>query len=430
MKRRKILILMVFIITIFSVFLIANSVYKREIGYINERYSDNIKISSNSWDAEITRDVGKNPYSVSVGDINNDGYNDIVVSNCGDNNVSIFIWNSSLNTWNTELKMNVGLAPWRLHLGDANNDGYNDIATANSDSDDVSIILWNYSINDWEKEQRITVGKGPEDVFLGDVDNDGDNDIVTADVSDDNISIVLWNETYETWDPYFQLNVNDDPNSIYVGDVNADGDNDIVVSNPQSDDISIIIWNDSEETWNSERNINVGNGPNSVFIGDANNDGKNDIVATNMIRRNEIAILIWNNSKTDWNSVIKRKVGDWPYSIFIEDVNNDGYNDIATANYGLDNNSVSLLYWNNETKDWNDQIRIPVGDDPTCVFIADANNDGYNDIITANSGDYAISILLWNSDDTTTQVPGFEILITLISIIALLTLQKRKILNK
>jgi len=49
------------------------------------------------WETPLSKNVGEEPNCVVVGDVNNDGLNDIVVSNKRDDNISIFIWNSSLS---------------------------------------------------------------------------------------------------------------------------------------------------------------------------------------------------------------------------------------------------------------------------------------------------------------------------------------------
>jgi len=92
---------------------------------------------------------------------------------------------------------------------------------------------------------------------------------------------------------------------------------------------------------------------------------------------------------------IKKNVGSYPVGVAIGDANNDGYNDIVTVS--IIDDDVSIYLWNNTLKDWVFEGRRDVGEQPMNVIIRDANNDGYQDIITANSFDNNISILLWNN---------------------------------
>lgn len=135
----------------------------------------------------------------------------------------------------------------------------------------------------------------------------------------------------------------------------------------------------------------VGNKPVCIAVGDINHDGQNDIVTANQ-EDNTVSILLWNLTTLDWNDQIIESVGYSPESVYIGDAYNRGYQDIIVSS--LDN-IVTILSWNSTIKSWNSDVRS-VGDDPECVIIEDANNDGYNDIITANMGDYDVSILLWN----------------------------------
>ncbi|MFX0049235.1 MAG: PKD domain-containing protein, partial [Candidatus Hermodarchaeota archaeon] len=72
--------------------------------------------------------------------------------------------------------------------------------------------------------------------------------------------------------------------------------------------------------------------------------------------------------------------------------NNDGYNDIVSANFLSDD--ISILLWNPISGSWKTKITKPTGDGCCCVFIEDANNDGYNEIITSNAWSNDISILI------------------------------------
>ena len=151
---------------------------------------------------------------------------------------------------------------------------------------------------------------------------------------------------------------------------------------------------DSNGNWETLITKSAGNSPHSIFIGDSNNDGYNDIATANYYS-DDISIFLWNSTSDDWDPQIVKSVGAGPRSVFIGDVNNDGDNDIATANAG--SNDLSILLWNTTSGDWDSQITRSVGAIPWSVFIGDANNDGYNDIATANAGSDDLSIFLWNS---------------------------------
>ena len=96
-------------------------------------------------------------------------------------------------------------------------------------------------------------------------------------------------------------------------------------------------------------------------IGDANNDGQNDIVTANS-NDNTVSILCWNTTAGDWDAKLTKSVGATSISVRIGDANNDGQNDIVLANQ--DHDTVSILLWNTITGNWNPQITKNVGDLP------------------------------------------------------------------
>ena len=165
----------------------------------NENQPENFDQTLNTssafdWDPQSTRSVGNSPTSVSIGDANNDGQNDIVIANQGDDNVSILLWNTTLNDWDPQSTRSVGSGPVSVSIGDANNDGQNNIVTVNAFDNNVSILLWNTTLNDWNPQITRSVGNFPRSVSIGDANNDGQNDIVAAnyDLFDYTVSILLW----------------------------------------------------------------------------------------------------------------------------------------------------------------------------------------------------------------------------------------------
>ncbi|MCK4403793.1 MAG: VCBS repeat-containing protein [candidate division Zixibacteria bacterium] len=90
-------------------------------------------------------------------------------------------------------------------------------------------------------------------------------------------------------------------------------------------------------------------------------------------------------------------VGESPWSVFAADLDDDGYEEIITANSGSDN--VSVLLNNGDGTFASDSV-YPVGEEPWSVFAADLDGDGYSEIITANMYDNTVSVLLNNGDGT------------------------------
>jgi len=184
------------------------------------------------------------------------------------------------------------------------------------------------------------------------------------------------------------------PEHVVVEDANNDGYGDIITANYWDDNVSIILWNSSISDWEEHITRSVGDGPGSVFVGDANNDGFKDIITADYWDGN-ISILIWNTTLLDWEESVTKSVGNGPESVVMGDINNDGYNDIVTANNW--DNTISILIWNESLGFWNPEVTQSVGDGPEGIFVGDVNNDGLNDTVITNYSDDTISLFLWNA---------------------------------
>jgi hypothetical protein len=82
------------------------------------------------------------PYSVVVGDFNNDTILDIVVANYGSNNIGVFLGDNN-GTFDNIIPFSIGYGtrPFSVVVGDFNNDRKLDSVVANHDTDSLHILL-------------------------------------------------------------------------------------------------------------------------------------------------------------------------------------------------------------------------------------------------------------------------------------------------
>ena len=84
--------------------------------------------------------VGIGPTSITSGDVDGDGFMDLVTANNDDDNVSVLL-NDGDGGFDPVANFSVGDAPQVVVTGDFNLDGRLDLATVNRRSADVSILL-------------------------------------------------------------------------------------------------------------------------------------------------------------------------------------------------------------------------------------------------------------------------------------------------
>jgi hypothetical protein len=96
---------------------------------------------------QITYTTGSYPLSVAVDDFNNDIILDIVVVNYVSNNLGVFLGNGDGTfTKMTLFPLEYGSGPFSVLVGDFNNDRKLDFAVANNGTDSLHILLQNLLI--------------------------------------------------------------------------------------------------------------------------------------------------------------------------------------------------------------------------------------------------------------------------------------------
>ena len=178
-----------------------------------------------------------------------------------------------------------------------------------------------------------TSADGANSVFVADMDNDGDMDIVSASGADDAIS---WYENNGAADPSWSASdiatSADNAMSVFVADMDNDGDMDIVSASSGDDAIAWYENNgNADPSWSAADIATSANDPYDVYVADMDNDGDMDIVSASAAD-NTIA---WyeNDGAADpsWSAADIATSALSAVDIFIADMDNDGDLDIVSA---------------------------------------------------------------------------------------------------
>jgi len=133
--------------------------------------------------------VGEEPTSVAIGDLDGDGFLDLVTANWGSDDVSVLL-GAGDGTFGAAATFAAGHFPRSVAIDDLDGDGFLDLVTANSDSNDVSVLL-GAGDGTFGAAATFTAGYGAYSVAIDDLDGDGFLDLVTANAASNDVSVLI-----------------------------------------------------------------------------------------------------------------------------------------------------------------------------------------------------------------------------------------------
>jgi hypothetical protein len=402
----------------------------------------------NSWNKSGEFNLHSYGASVaSAGDVNGDGFDDIIIGapmyrNAANDDVGkVYVHlGSSTGVNDTVIWTQTGeahqdrLGDCVASAGDLNNDGYDDVvvgAFLNDEGGDRCGKIYVYlgskmGVNPelwWE-----AVGEGPDDRFgdslasAGDVNGDGFDDLIIAAPYNNNAAFDagkvyfyygsnLGLGNYATW-----TQTNDDSLNLFghsvacAGDVNGDGFSDIIVGASEFDKISgrdegkayvyqyfpnrIVDYN---ETWSyiGEGEYNY-TGCDIASAGDVNGDGYEDLlVGSYRYYDYKGKVELFHGSASGLGSIpdwiyYGENYGDYfGYSLSSAgDFNADGFDDVIIGAYGYNSEEgkIYIFFGSNKglsnSPDFTEDGSFSGGRYGYCVSSAgDVNGDGFSDVV-------------------------------------------------
>ena len=392
-----------------------------------------------------------------AGDVNGDGYSDVIVGSwlfsngeVSEGRVHVFIGSASgIGTsanWAAESNQgNAILGTFVSTAGDINGDGYGDILVgspqySNGQYNEGKVFAWFGSSAglgangtpanaDWSFESNLDTNYlGSCVATAGDVNGDGYSDVLVS----SNVypydgysrtgkvslftgyqtglsSTSSWTTESNQQDAYYGYSVST------AGDVNGDGFSDVIVGaylydNGQTDEGRVYIYHGSFTGLSTTANtISESNSANAQFgfsvstAGDVNGDGYSDVLVGGPNWTGSGRVYVFHGSATGINSLWNyTMVGETSGSFFgnsvstAGDVNGDGYSDVIVgsenfANGQTEEGKVYIFYGKstglNTVYDFSTESNQAFAKLGHSVSTAgDINGDGYSDVIAGAIG--------------------------------------------
>ncbi len=305
--------------------------------------SGGITVALGHGDGSFTTPVGygavSNTRNLVVYDVNGDGHLDIVA--VGSNAVSNFqsyvavLLGNGDGTFQPAQTFYAGLDCEDIAVGDLNGDGYPDVITVNAGDDQVGIFLGDGS-GTFQANSPIGVSGGLYGVAVADLNGDGNLDIVVTTGVGMSILLGTGNASFATAVPYAAGLI---AKQAVIGDFNGDGTLDIATANYTDNDMTVMLGN-GDGTFQApvaySTNITssgYGSEPYSITAGDFNGDGIQDIAVGTLFQQG--ALFLGKGDGTFQSAGGLNAIGPSYYAyndgIVSGDFDGDGLDDLAVS---------------------------------------------------------------------------------------------------
>ncbi len=382
--------------------------------------------------------VGPNPCSIAVADLNGDGIPDIVTADRGEmrnpreekpanDELSILLSQGPLNYIKLHPSLKTDFAPYALAIANMDSLKWLDIVAVNflaKKNQDIQIfynlkeenIFTTTSIKIPDDNLKYTRLKDGDDqpyfttpgltsLVVRDINKDGLNDVITTGWSSDVVTVLL-GDPKETLKIYQIIPTPGGPRSIALFDFDNDKLPDLVCVMYNYGELLFLKGKEDYTFYEHSRILTRGTQPHRISLVDFNNDGKTDIIVTHKKVNNPVEILYGDNtpfsfrlSETFYFNSTNPEVNTEIMDMVINDFNNDSQPDIAL----VDRKGQQLIIMINKSTQPRKDIVQPAtfaietypikSGNPIAIATADLNQDTFPDLIISTQNNEIIFFL-------------------------------------
>ncbi|MDH3537028.1 MAG: VCBS repeat-containing protein [Gammaproteobacteria bacterium] len=343
---------------------------------------------------------------IAIADLNGDTKLDLATSNVfiGDSpphpsHVSVSLQQTATpGVFEDALDYPVGADSEFVVAGDLNNDGFIDLLATNYNGDSVSLLEQSQANGGvFLPERVLTVAQRPDGCVLADINGDGIDDIVTTGSYLTILLNTLGNPGNFSVDG--TINTSTYLPSIGAGDIDGDGRVDLVATDITNGTVLVLLQDAAPAprgNYSGMTAYSAGDQPIDVELADVDGDLKLDLVVANLGTPSDpdtasVAILIQNHDplvRGEFLPAVGYATDARSQDVAVGDLNDDNLPDIAVANAGHlnDTGSISILLQGSTPGVFLSADNITGISQPLALAIGDLNDDGFNDIAVADNG--------------------------------------------
>ncbi|MFC1582424.1 FG-GAP repeat domain-containing protein [Planctomycetota bacterium] len=312
------------------------------------------------------------------GDFDRDGYFDVVSGSTGgispDPDEIAICYGGMDGLSETPDLLLMGDKPRDLVAGDIDLDGFDDLVTSNYGTDDFSVSYG--EAGGLVTAEEISVGDAPGIPSLADINGDGWLEILIPNENDGTMSINVGVGPPDGHSPAClpALTTAAGAHEILAADVNMDGFMDLMCICPDSDVVTVHYGTLTGHADPADAVIAVGDNPNWIRSGDFNGDGFPDVACINQDSDNA---SIMYGSRTGLQPAVNVTTSAQPFDLVVYDMNGDGFSDMGISNFSGAN--INIIYGG--PKGHGEPFALDIGDTAIGLFSGDLNHDGSPDLL-------------------------------------------------